>query len=109
MITIKESSHFQYRDVNLSINGFKWVINKFNFNKDFIKDCYEDNDVGYFSEVDVQHTEKLHALHNIYHFYQNEWKSVKKLAGDLYDNKNYFVHKRLIKEVLNHGLVLKIE
>ena len=33
---------------------FKWVENTSQFRKDFIEDYIEDNDAGYFHEVDVQ-------------------------------------------------------
>ena len=38
----------------LSVDGFKWVENTSQFNKDFIKNYNEDNDRGHFLEVDVQ-------------------------------------------------------
>ena len=31
----------------------------------------------------------------------------KKLVCNLYDKKNYVVHKRSLKQALNHGLILK--
>ena len=42
------------------------------FNEDFIENNNEENNEGYFIEVDVQYLEKLHERHNIYHFYQKE-------------------------------------
>ena len=32
----------------LPINGLKWVENTSQFNKDFIKSCNVDSDIGYF-------------------------------------------------------------
>ena len=32
--------------------------------KDFIKNCNEDSDEGYFLEINVQYPEKLRDLHN---------------------------------------------
>ena len=32
--------------------------------KDFIENCNEDSDEGYFLEIDVQYPEKLRDLHN---------------------------------------------
>ena len=46
------------------MNGFKWVEEKSYFNEDFIKTYNEETDKGYFLEVDIQHPEKLHELHN---------------------------------------------
>ena len=34
----------------------------------------DDNDEGYFLEVDVKYSEKLHDPPNVYHFYLKEWK-----------------------------------
>ena len=34
------------------------------FNEDFIKNYKEESDKGYFLEVDVQYSKKLHELHN---------------------------------------------
>ena len=36
----------------------------FQFNEDFIKNYNEENDNGYFLEVGVPHTKRLHKLHN---------------------------------------------
>ena len=44
----KESSYLQYWDVNEA----------------FIKKYNEESDEGYFLEVEVQYTEKLHEIHN---------------------------------------------
>ena len=41
----------------------------------------------------------------IYHFYQKEWKLKKAIS--FYDKNEYFIHIRNLKQVLNHGLVLK--
>ena len=41
------------------------------FNEDFIKNYNEENDKGYFIEVDVRYNEKLHQL-IIYQFYLTE-------------------------------------
>ena len=70
----KESSYIQYWDVNnlygwamsqkLPVNKFEWIKDTSQFNKDFKKNYNEENDEGYFLEVDVQHAEKLHELHN---------------------------------------------
>ena len=42
------------------INNFEWIKDNSQFNEDFIKSYNE----GYFREVDVQYTKKLHELHN---------------------------------------------
>ena len=53
---------------NVVVDGFKWVENTSQFNKDFIKNYNEDSDDGYFLDVDVQYREKLQDLHIICHF-----------------------------------------
>ena len=77
----KESSYIQYWDVNnlygwvtsqkLQVNNFDWINDTSQFNKDFIKNCNEESDKGYFLEVYIQYLEKLHKLHND-HFCQKE-------------------------------------
>ena len=48
----------------LPLDGFKWVENTSEFDKDSIKKDNEDSDEGYFLEVDVIYPEKVHDLHN---------------------------------------------
>ena len=55
-----------------SINNFEWIKDTSQFNKDFIKSYHEENDKGYFFEVDVRCTEKLHEL-MIYRFHLKKW------------------------------------
>ena len=57
------------------------------FNEDFIKNYSEENDEEYFSEVDIQHPEKLHELHNYLPFLPERMKLGKfeKLVTNLYD------------------------
>ena len=46
------------------VNEFKWVEYISEFNGDFIKRYSDKSNEGYFIEVDVQHPENLHNLHN---------------------------------------------
>ena len=48
----------------LPVHNFEWIKNTSQFNKDFIKNYNEESDERYFIEVDIQHSEKLHELHN---------------------------------------------
>ena len=48
----------------LPVNGFEWVEELSQFNKDFIKDYDENSDEGYFLEVDVEYPKYLFSLHN---------------------------------------------
>ena len=80
--TNKESSYLKYWYVNningwtilqkLLLNNFYWIKNTSQFNEEFIKNYNEESDEGYFLEVDVQYTEKLHELHNDLNFYQKK-------------------------------------
>ena len=59
-----KSSYLMYLDANnlygwamsqkLPVICFKWVYDLWRFNKDFIKNCNENSNIGYFLEVDVQ-------------------------------------------------------
>ena len=71
------------------------------FNKDFIKNYIEESDEGYFLEVDVQYTEKLHELHNDLKFLPERIKleKVEKLVANLHDKKiEYVIHIRNLKK-----------
>ena len=86
----------------LPVDGLKWVENTSQFSKYFIENYNEDSDEEHFLEADVQYLELLHELHNDLLFLP-ERMNVK----NLHDKKEYFIQKRHLKQVLNHGLVLK--
>ena len=44
----------------LPVNNFEWMEDTSQFNEDFIKNYNEENDEGYFLEVDAQYPYKLH-------------------------------------------------
>ena len=48
----------------LPVNNSEWIKDTSQFNEDFIKSYNEENDKGYFLEVDVQYPENLHIRHN---------------------------------------------
>ena len=55
----------------LPLNNFEWTKDTSQFNEGVIKNYNEENDKGYFLEVDIQYLEKLHELHNdLIVFYQ---------------------------------------
>ena len=68
-----ESSYLTYLDANnlsgwamsqkLPINGFKWKNEVSRFNEDFIKNCNENDDIGYFLEVDIEYPKQLFGHH----------------------------------------------
>ena len=80
----KESSYFQYWDVNnlydwamsqkLPVNNFEWIEDTSQYNEDFAKNYNEESDEVYFLEVDVQYLEKYMNFIIIYHFYLRGWR-----------------------------------
>ena len=104
----KESSYFQYWDLNnlfgwamsqkLPVNNFQWIKDTFQIIEDFIKN-YNEESQGYFLEVDVQYLEKLHELHNDLPFLPERMKieKVKKLVTNLHDKAEYIIQIRNLK------------
>ena len=82
----------------LPVKDFKWVKNLSKFNEDFIKNCDENSDKGYFREVDIDWTKELFNLHK---------DKVGKLICSIEDKEKYVMHIRVLKQALNHGLVLR--
>ena len=70
------------------------------FDEDFIQNCNEESDEGYFLKVDVQHPEKLHELHNDLPFLPERMKieKVGKLLTNLHDKTEYVIHMRNLKQ-----------
>ena len=106
----KKSSYIQYSDANslyawamsqkLPVNGFKWVGNVSKIEEDFIKNCDEDEDIGYFLEVDVKYPENLVYLHSDLTFLPERMKINKccKLICSLHDKNKYVVHTRALNK-----------
>ena len=95
----------------LPVNNGEYIKDISQFNKDFIKNYNEQSDEGYFLEADVQYLEKLHEFHNDFPFLSERIKieKVEKLVANLHDKIEYVIviHIRNLKQILNHGLVLK--
>ena len=93
----------------LPVNGFEWVKNLFKFNEIFIRNYDESSDMGYFLEVDVDYPKKLFDLHKDLPFLPERKKAnkVEKLICNIEDKEKYVMHIKVLKEALNHGLVLK--
>ena len=93
----------------ISVNKFEWIKDISKFNENFIKNYNEEDDEGYFLEVDVQYLEKLHELHNDLPFLPKRIKieKVEKLVANLNDKTEYFIHMKNLKQASNHRLVLK--
>ena len=89
-------------------DGFKWIENILQFNKDVIENYNEDSDEGYFLEVNVQYPDNLHNLHNDLPFLPERMKieKMEKLLANLNNKKEYVIHIKNLKQTLNHGLVL---
>ena len=115
-----ESSYLTYLDANnlygwamsqkLPVNGFMWYNNYLSdFSEDFIKNYDEDSDEGYFFEVDVEYPKKLWSSHKDLPFLPKRKKleKIKKLVCSIEDKEKYVIHIRVLKQALNHGLILK--
>ena len=93
----------------LPVNGFKWVKNLSKFNEIFIRNYYENSDKGYFLEVDIDYPKQLFNLHKDLPFLPEREKAnkIEKLICNIEDKEKYVVHIKVLKQALNHGLVLK--
>ena len=61
----------------LPVNNFERIEDTSQFNEDFIKSHNEESDEGYFLEVDIQDSEKLHELNNGLPFLSERMKNLK--------------------------------
>ena len=114
-----ELSYLTYLDGNnlygwampdkLSVNGFKWVNDLSRFHEDFIKNYNENSDVGYIFEVDVEYQKKLFSSPKELPFLPERTKLEKeeKFVCSTEDKEKYAIHRRALKQALNHGLILK--
>ena len=98
----------------LPANGFKWVknlseCNSIQFTESFIRNYDENSDIGYFLEVDIDYPEKLFNLHKDLPFLPERKKvnKVEKLICSIEDKEKYVIHIRVLKQALNHGLILR--
>ena len=95
----EESSYIPYLDANnlygwamsqkLSVRDFKWVRNVSKIDEDFIKNYYEDGNVGFILNLDIEYSKELHDLHNDLPLLPEIMKTNKcnKLVCNLYDKK----------------------
>ena len=86
------------------VNNFEWVKDTSQLNEDFIKSYNEENDEGYFLEVDVQYLEKVHGFRNDLPVLPERMKieKIEKLVANLHDKTEYVRHIRNLKQ----GLIL---
>ena len=94
----------------IHLNGFKWIKQQklSKFNEDFIKTYDEDNNTGYFLEVDIEYPKTLFNSHKDLPFLPERKKveKVEKLICSIEDKEKYVIHIRALKQALNHGLKL---
>ena len=65
--------------------------------------------MGYFLEVDIDHSKELFNFHKDLPFLPERKKveKVEKLICSIEDKEKYVIHIRALKQALNHGLKLK--
>ena len=102
-----ESSYIEYLDANnlygwamsqkLSVNDFKWIKKEelSNFNEGFIKNYDENDNIGYFLEVDIDYPKELFSPHKDLPFLpkSKEVNNVEKLICDIEDKKKCYSYK----------------
>ena len=95
--------------LKLPMNGFTWVKYLSQFNESFIRNYDENRDIRYFLEVDIDYPKKLFNPHKDLPFLpvRKKVNKVKKLICSIEDKENYVIHIRVLKQALNHGLVLR--
>jgi len=91
--------------VKLPMKDFKWIDT---IDMDTIMN-YDDGDIGYILEVDLEYPKELHDLHNDYPLAPERLKIGKseKLCGTFNDRKDYVVHIKNLKYYLEQGMILK--
>ena len=115
----KESIFLMYVDANnlygwamcekLPIDSFKWETDLSIFTSGFTKNYDQHSDMGYIFYVNFTYPKELHELHKDLLFLPDrmEVNKVNKLVANVRDKKNYVIHIYLLKQALNHGLILK--
>ena len=95
----------------LPVNDFKWVKKLSRFNEIFIKNHNENRNTGCFLEVDIDYPKKLFDLHKDLPFLPESKRvnKVEKLIRSVEDKKKEknVMHITVLKQALNHGLVLR--
>ena len=119
MIRIKNFKYLKNWDVNylygwamsqkLPLNKFEWMKDTCKFSENFIKIYDEECDEGYFVVVNIQYPKKWLQLHNDLSFLPERMKTekVEKLVTNWHDKTENPIYIRNLKQVLNHGLILK--
>ena len=92
------------------VNGLQWVEHLSPLKEDFIRNYDDNNDVGYFLEIDIEYPKKKKSnLHKDLLFLpeRKKVKKCNKLVCNIQDKENYVIHIKALKKALNHGLKLK--
>lgn len=114
------SSYLMYFDVNnlygwamkqfLPYGGFQWVSSIEQFTEKFIMN-YNNKDIGYVLEVDIEYPSNLHDFHNDLPFCPENictpGTRSKKLVTSFYSKTNYVIHIENLRQILKHGLRVK--
>ena len=110
-----ESSVLKYLDADnlygwpmckkLPVSDFKWVKL---LTEVFIKNCDENSDKGYISEVDIEYPINICMWYSDLPSLPERMKINKgsKLVCNVLDKENYVIHILALKQALNHGLKL---
>ena len=86
---------------------FKSVKRLSIFAEDQIKDYNENSFYGALLEIDIRYPKHLqHLLKNLPFLPERKQLSTQKLATTIADKKKYVVHISVLKQALNHGLIL---
>ena len=98
-LTYLDSNNLYRWAQTLPVNGFEWVEWLSKFDERFIKKYDEDNNKGYFLEVDVEYPKNLFNIHSALSFLteRNKIKKCNKLICDIHAKKNYVVHIKILK------------
>ena len=113
------SSYLEYLDANnlygwamwkkLPVDNFRWTEDLDRYTENFIKNYDENSDYGCVLEVDIEYPKTLWGLHKDLPFLAERRKlgNLEKLITSLDDKENYVIHISVLKQALNHGLILK--
>ena len=91
------------------VDGFKWIENTSQFNKDFIKNYNEDSEEGYFLEAYFQYSENFLILHNDLLFLPEIMKSenIGKLAANLRNKENSCYTYKKFKTITKLWIIIE--
>lgn len=94
------------------LKNFAWLsskeIKKIEKNILFLSD---NDEIGYFLEVDIDYPDNLHEIHNDFPFLSEKktppHSKVEKLLTTLEDKRRYVLHYLNLKQAIEHGLILR--